>query len=77
MDNIAVHVENVSKTFQLNKGQSVFEKLRDKQQNFKPLAKLIALDHMSFKVSKGEILAIIGLNGSGKTTLLRIIHLEL
>ncbi len=73
MSDYAISLENVSKTFQLNKGQSVFEKLRDKQQNFKLPAKLIALDHLNFKVSKGEILAIIGLNGSGKTTLLRII----
>jgi len=73
MSDYAISLENVSKTFQLNKGQSVFEKLRDKQQNFKPPAKLIVLDHLTFKVSKGETLAIIGLNGSGKTTLLRII----
>jgi len=73
MPDYAISLENVSKIFQLNKGQSIFEKLRDKQQNFKSPAKLIALDHLTFKVSKGEILAIIGLNGGGKTTLLRII----
>jgi len=73
MHDYAISLENVSKIFQLNKGQSIFEKLRDKQQNFKSPAKLIALDHLTFKVSKGEILAIIGLNGGGKTTLLRII----
>ncbi len=33
----------------------------------------VALDNVSFKVSKGEMLGIIGLNGSGKTTLLRTI----
>ncbi len=34
---------------------------------------LRAVDHVSFKVSEGEILAIIGPNGAGKTTLLNAI----
>ncbi len=34
----------------------------------------LALDNISFKVKKGEILGIIGKSGSGKTTLLRIIR---
>jgi len=67
----AISLENISKTFELNKSQSVFEKL--KGQNHKFQKKLVALDNISFNVSKGEVLAIIGRNGSGKTTLLRII----
>jgi ABC-2 type transport system ATP-binding protein/lipopolysaccharide transport system ATP-binding protein len=35
--------------------------------------KFLALDEISFKVSKGEIMGILGKNGSGKTTLLRTI----
>ena len=34
---------------------------------------LVALDHISFNVFKGEVVGVIGTNGSGKSTLLRIV----
>ncbi|GAB6161559.1 ABC transporter ATP-binding protein [Desulfothermus naphthae] len=37
----------------------------------------VVLDHLSFEVSKGEILAILGPNGSGKTTLLKCLNMLL
>jgi len=39
----------------------------------KKFGELIALNNVSFKVRRGEILAIIGPNGAGKTTLINII----
>ena len=36
-------------------------------------ANKFAVDHVSFSVEKGEILALVGESGSGKTTLLRLI----
>jgi len=39
--------------------------------------KEVVLDHLSFEVNKGEILAILGPNGSGKTTLLKCLNMLL
>ena len=68
----SVLVENVTKRFELTKPQGIIQFLRNYQQK-KNTRKLVALDKISFSVSKGEMLGIIGMNGSGKTTLLRII----
>lgn len=67
----AIVVNKVTKTFNFKRPSKFLGSTRlDTKTNQK---KILALDDISFSVSKGELLSIIGLNGSGKTTLLRII----
>jgi len=67
----SIILEKISKSFNWNKGASIFNRLENIRSTEE--TKILALDNVSFQVSKSEVLAIIGLNGSGKTTLLRTI----
>lgn len=69
----SVNVENLTKTFNLKKPKGISNIAKNLKGQSQESGKLVALDNISFKVSKGEVLGIIGLNGSGKTTLLRTI----
>ncbi|MBT8232845.1 MAG: ABC transporter ATP-binding protein [Saprospiraceae bacterium] len=75
MDDFAVEVKNVSKTYQIRERQtnsikgllsSIFKFGSGKR-------KIKALTDINFTVKKGEALGIVGRNGSGKTTLMNII----
>jgi ABC-2 type transport system ATP-binding protein len=68
----------VSQTaIQVNEAYKVFNKnhrlqLRRKNKNGKDSA-TVAVNHVSFQVSEGEIFGVLGPNGSGKSTLVRVI----
>lgn len=75
MSNIAVDVNNVSKTFRIyhEKRNSVYESISGWFSKKKYYEDLQILKNINFAVRKGEMFAILGKNGIGKTTLLRII----
>lgn len=53
----AIHVNKLSKSYKLEAGNKTFE----------------ALNNISFEISEGETVGIIGHNGAGKSTLLKIL----
>jgi len=68
----SIILENATKIFTLKKSDS--HQNHDLKQSVNiQKNKLVALNNISFSVSEGEMIGIIGLNGSGKTTLLRLI----
>lgn len=57
--------QNLCKTFRLSKKQQQIEKTKDSVK--------VAVDHLSFSVSSGEVFGLLGPNGAGKTTTLRML----
>jgi len=69
MNDVAITVENACKIFRKEKHRKLFKKETGK----KITKDVIAVDHISFFVKKGEIFGVLGPNGSGKSTLVRLI----
>ena len=73
MSDYAIEVEHLTKTYKLYENnkrriiEGIFPFVQPQYKEFR------ALDDVSFKIKKGEIIGIIGKNGSGKSTLLKII----
>jgi ABC-2 type transport system ATP-binding protein len=71
-DDLAIRFEKAYKRFHLREGTTLKEFLttllrREQRSSF------YALDDVSFSVSRGETLGIVGRNGSGKSTVLKLI----
>lgn len=63
----ALEVDDVTKVFKT--GPGLIGWLRGKRQERK---RVVAVDHISFNVERGEIFGVLGPNGTGKSTLIRL-----
>lgn len=72
-DSNVITVGNVSKIFTLRGEETALTRLIKWREHLKLPRKFTALNNVSFEVSDGEVLGIVGRNGSGKSTLLRIL----
>jgi len=71
MDNTVIEFKNVTKIYKLFKSdRHRFKAMFSKKANYK---KKIAVDNLSFKIEKGEAVALFGKNGAGKSTILKMI----
>jgi ABC-2 type transport system ATP-binding protein len=75
MKDTAIIVDNVSMMFNLSSEQvdSIKEYIIRMIKGTLRFEEFWALKHISFEVTKGDRVAIVGLNGSGKSTLLKVI----
>ena len=71
MSNVAIEFKNVTKTYKLYKNDKKrFIGIFVKKTPYKPKN---AVNNVSFKINKGESVALFGKNGAGKSTILKMI----
>ena len=63
----ALEVDDVTKVFR--QGPGLIGRMRGKREERK---RVVAVDHVSFVVERGEIFGVLGPNGTGKSTLIRL-----
>ena len=63
----ALEVDDVTKVFR--QGPGLIGRMRGKRTDRK---RVVAVDHVSFAVERGEIFGVLGPNGTGKSTLIRL-----
>ena len=75
MSKIMIEVEDVTMRFRMNSDRilSLKEFVTTAMRGKLQYQEFTALDHVSFKVKRGETLGLIGRNGAGKSTMLKVI----
>ena len=71
MSNTVIEFKNVTKTYKLFKSdRQRFKSIFSRKASYK---KKVAVNNLSFKIEKGETVALFGKNGAGKSTILKMI----
>jgi ABC-type polysaccharide/polyol phosphate transport system ATPase subunit len=70
---LAIELTDVSKSFSRNSGQMLLRSRVSHLLNRTARERQYALKHVSFRVQRGESLAVVGSNGAGKSTLLSLV----